>query len=107
MVQIPEEFPRSLNKGDLEEAGKLVDENWRLKSGLAAGISNDSISALYEKGIRAGAYGGKLVGAGGGGFLLFIVDPDKRQKVKEALNDLQEVEVGFDYNGSSIIYVGD
>jgi D-glycero-alpha-D-manno-heptose-7-phosphate kinase len=107
MVQIAEEFPRSLNRGDLEEAGRLVDENWKLKAGLAEGISSDAISALYEKGIRAGAYGGKLVGAGGGGFLLFIVDPDRRSRVKEALHDLREVEVGFDYNGSSIIYVGD
>lgn len=107
MVQIAEEFPRSLNRGDFEAVGKLIDENWKLKTGLASGISDDHISSLYERGLKAGAYGGKLVGAGGGGFLLFIVDPDKRSKVKNALGELREIEVDFDYNGSSIIYVGD
>jgi len=107
MVQIAEEFPRSLNRGDMEAVGKLIDENWKLKSGLAAGISDEHISSLYAKGLKAGAYGGKLVGAGGGGFLLFIVDPDKRARVKDSLHELREIEIDFDYNGSSIIYVGD
>jgi D-glycero-alpha-D-manno-heptose-7-phosphate kinase len=71
MVQIAEEFPRSLNRGDLEEAGRLVDENWKLKAGLAEGISSDSISALYERGSGLERMEGSLSGlAAAGSFFL-------------------------------------
>lgn len=67
-------------KRDLDEFGKLLDHTWRLKRQTGAAVSTDSIDGLYEKGIQAGALGGKLLGAGGGGFLVFYVQPENRRK---------------------------
>lgn len=107
MRDIAGEFPALLNKGDIEEVGKLMDVNWKLKSSLVEGITDPVISDLYKRAIDAGAFGGKLVGAGGGGFLLLVVDPDKRKAVLNNLRELREESFKFDFTGSSIIYVGD
>lgn len=89
---------------DLDDFGRLLDETWRLKRQTGSSISTDSIDGLYEKGIRAGALGGKLLGAGGGGFLLFYVRPEKQQSVREALADLMEVPFRFENSGTREIY---
>ena len=107
MRDIASEFPAILNRGDIEEAGRLMDLNWKLKSSLADGITDHTISELYSRAKEAGAYGGKLVGAGGGGFLLLVVDPDKRENIVNKMKELREEKFGFDFTGSSIIYVGD
>ena len=107
MRDIASEFPAVLNRGDIEEVGKLMDENWKLKSSLADGITDPVISELYTRARNAGAFGGKLVGAGGGGFLLLVVDPDKRENIVNKMKELREEKFGFDFTGSSIIYVGD
>lgn len=89
---------------DLDDFGRLLDKTWRLKRQTGSQISSNLIDILYEKGIKAGALGGKLLGAGGGGFLLFYVQPDNQNKVKSALSDLMEVPFEFEENGSSVIY---
>ncbi len=107
MKRLADAFPETLNSGDLTEIGRIMDTNWKIKSGLADGISNEHILSLYQRAMSAGAYGGKLVGAGGGGFLLLVVDPDKRENVCKALPELREVKFKMDFSGSNIIYVGD
>ena len=92
------------NGRDLDDFGRLLDETWRLKCQTGSSISTGLIDELYEKGIKAGALGGKLLGAGGGGFLLFYVQPDNQDKVRKALFDLLEVPFKFENSGTRVIY---
>lgn len=89
---------------DINDFGRLLDHTWRLKRGITDKISTDSIDTLYNKAIEAGALGGKLLGAGGGGFLLFYVESDKRKAVKKALEDLLYVPFHFENGGTRIIH---
>ena len=89
---------------NLDEFGRLLDYTWRLKRQTGSTISTGSIDALYEKGLQAGALGGKLLGAGGGGFLLFYVQPEKQAAVKEAMKDLLHVPFQFENEGTQVIY---
>ena len=89
---------------DLDDFGKLLNETWLLKKRIGSNISKETIDILYEKGIGAGALGGKLLGAGGGGFLLFYVTKEKQDSVRRALKDLMEVPFRFEDNGSTIVY---
>lgn len=91
-------------KGDLGEFGKLLDVGWRLKRGINHLVSSDTIDGLYVKALKAGAIGGKLLGAGGGGFLLFYVEPDRQDDVRTALATLKEVPFRFEEGGTRIIY---
>jgi D-glycero-alpha-D-manno-heptose-7-phosphate kinase len=91
-------------RGSLRAFGELMNEGWRLKRSLGRGVSSDAIDAMYEGALRAGAVGGKLCGAGGGGFLLLFVEPDRRQAVAEALKDRLIVPFGLDWEGSQIIF---
>ncbi len=91
-------------QSDLDEFGRLLDRTWRLKRQTGGAITTNSIDALYEKGIKAGALGGKLLGAGGGGFLLFYVKPEQRETVKEAMNDLLYVPFKFEDGGTRVIH---
>ncbi|MDO4788589.1 MAG: kinase [Johnsonella sp.] len=92
------------SKRDLSEFGRLLDYTWKLKRGIESKISTDGIDMLYEKAIRAGALGGKLLGAGGGGFLLFYVEKDKREAVLSALEDLLYVPFRFENGGAKVIH---
>lgn len=92
------------SKSELNEFGRLLDYTWKLKRGITSKVSNDSIDSLYEKAMKAGALGGKLLGAGGGGFLLFYVEQDKQNLVKEAMKDLLYVPFEFENDGTRIIY---
>ena len=89
---------------DLDDFGRLLDKTWRLKRQTGGAITTDSIDGLYEKGIKAGALGGKLLGAGGGGFLVFYVQPDKRKAVMEAMNELLYVPFQFEDGGTRVIH---
>lgn len=88
----------------LDEFGKLLDYTWQLKRGISSGISTDSIDEQYERAKKAGALGGKLLGAGGGGFLLFYVPNDKQADVKKALAGQMYVPFSFENDGTKVIH---
>jgi D-glycero-alpha-D-manno-heptose-7-phosphate kinase len=90
--------------GNLTHFGEILHEGWKLKQSLTNDISSSKINHYYEKALNSGAVGGKLLGAGGGGFLLFYVEPGKQQNVINALSDLYHMKVEFDYAGSRITY---
>ncbi len=91
-------------RGDVTELGGLLHEAWLSKRTLSPWVSNVEVDALYETAQRAGALGGKLTGAGGGGFLLLFVPPKKHSAVRDALKDLIQVPFNFEYSGSQIIF---
>lgn len=84
--------------------GRLLDETWRLKRGTGSRVSTGPIDALYARGLSAGALGGKLLGAGGGGFLVFYAEPDARASVRDALSDLLYIPFEFESDGASVVY---
>jgi D-glycero-alpha-D-manno-heptose-7-phosphate kinase len=88
---------------DVIEVGRILDETWQLKRGLASTITTDEIDVWYRRARDAGAVGGKLCGAGGGGCMLFIAPPGRHENVRAALHDLIEVEVGHEVHGSQVI----
>lgn len=90
----------------LDEFGKLLNENWKIKKSLSSKITNPYLDDIYGTGIRAGALGGKLLGAGGGGFILFFARPETQKKIKSKLKNLLFVPFRFDYLGSQVIYNG-
>jgi D-glycero-alpha-D-manno-heptose-7-phosphate kinase len=89
---------------DLDEFGRLMNQAWKLKKSLSPAISTDIIDDLYEKGIAAGALGGKILGAGGGGFLLFYVQQEYQEAVKKAMEDLLYIPFEFENEGSRVIH---
>ncbi|MEI7449616.1 MAG: GHMP kinase [Desulfomonile sp.] len=91
----------------LHRFGEILHEAWLNKRTLVREISNDSINDYYEKALEAGAIGGKLLGAGGGGFLLFYVEPQNQSRVRKALMRLQELPFRFEQQGSKVIYISD
>ena len=91
-------------RGDFLEFGRLLHEGWMLKRSLTERISTPKIEEIYESARRAGAIGGKLLGAGGGGFMLLFAEPQDHQKVLDALGDLLHVPFGFESSGSKIIF---
>ena len=106
MLTLVDEAQRILTdkSADLDDFGRLLDCTWRLKRQTGAKVSTDSIDALYDRGINAGALGGKLLGAGGGGFLLFYVEKDKQAAVRETLKDLLYVPFEFENTGTRVLY---
>lgn len=93
-----------VSKADLNEFGRLLDYTWKLKRGITSNISNDDIDNLYRIAVDAGATGGKLLGAGGGGFLLFYVEPELQEQVREVLKELVYVPFEFENEGTKIMY---
>lgn len=89
---------------DLDDFGRLLDVTWKLKKGTGSSISTGSIDELYEKGMKAGALGGKLLGAGGGGFLVFYVQPELQNSVREAMKDLMYIPFKFEDGGTQVIH---
>ena len=92
------------NNKPIYEIGRLLDEQWKIKREMTDKISNQAIDKIYQAGIDAGATGGKLLGAGGGGFMLFFVPKSKQNKVMEALKSKLNVPFRFEYSGSKIVY---
>ena len=90
-------------RSSISDVGALLHQSWLLKRELAEGVSNPVIDEIYNAATGAGASGGKLLGAGGGGFMLFVVEPSKQAKVREALNDLVAVKIAIDNVGSKIV----
>lgn len=89
---------------DLDDFGRLLDRSWHIKRGISSGISTDSIDEQYETALAAGALGGKLLGAGGGGFLLFYVPSDKQTAVRKALAKQMYVPFRFENEGTKVIF---
>lgn len=89
---------------DLDDFGRLLDTTWRLKRQTGGAITTDSIDGLYAKGREAGALGGKLLGAGGGGFLVFYVQPEKKKAVMDVMKDLLYVPFAFEDGGTQVIH---
>lgn len=104
MLSLVDQAESMLVSGNVAGFGHLLGETWRLKRSLSGKISNPLIDGVYETGIKAGALGGKLLGAGGGGFVLFMCPLEKQAAVKEALKNLLYVPVRFDFNGTHIVY---
>ncbi|KKQ68427.1 MAG: kinase [Candidatus Nealsonbacteria bacterium RIFCSPHIGHO2_01_FULL_38_55] len=104
MKQMVDEAVNILNGNRISDFGRLLDESWKIKRGLTDRISNSQIDNIYDAGIRAGALGGKLCGAGGGGFILFFAPPENQSRIKEALNGFLSVPFHFESLGSQIIF---
>lgn len=102
--EIGEEVEKSLKKGDLKKFGQLLNTHWEYKQKLSGKISSDKIGAWYQNGINAGALGGKLIGAGGGGFLLFCC-PGEKNKLRKVMKKegLREVFFHFDFDGVKLL----
>ncbi|MDO5381714.1 MAG: kinase [Eubacteriales bacterium] len=89
---------------DLDDFGRLLDLTWKLKKATSSNISTDAINNLYERGIKEGALGGKLLGAGGGGFLVFYVQKEKQEQVRKAMKDLMYIPFEFEDGGTRVIH---
>jgi len=103
MTELAEELSAALEKGNLDTFGEILDQGWQLKMGLAAAIGNDMIGDAYRLAREAGAEGGKLLGAGGGGFLLLSCARERQEKVRAALGHLREMRFAFSREGSQIL----
>jgi D-glycero-alpha-D-manno-heptose-7-phosphate kinase len=104
IVSLAYDMRSLLENNDIEPLGELLDQNWQLKRQMTAGISDQEIDNWYNKGIQAGATGGKLLGAGGGGFIMFFAPKEKHAKITEAMKGLQRVPFSFDNSGSEIVF---
>lgn len=104
MVELAFEMKAQLEAGTLDHMGNLLDENWRLKAQLTAGISDPQIDAWYAAGMANGALGGKLLGAGNGGFIMFYAPKERHSQISKALSGLEPVKFRFDRNGTQIVF---
>ena len=104
LVLAVEEAQNALKNHDLDSWGYLLRKTWELKKQFASGVSNPEIDDMYNRAVASGALGGKILGAGGGGFLLVYVRPEDQERVRTALSDFQEVAFRMDPEGSRIIY---
>ena len=106
MLALVDDAERILTDGekDLDDFGRLLDHTWKLKRQTGAAVSTNSIDELYARGIAAGALGGKLLGAGGGGFLVFYVRPEQQDAVRCAMRDLLYIPFKFEDYGTRIIH---
>ncbi|MBN2611628.1 MAG: GHMP kinase, partial [Bacteroidales bacterium] len=86
---------------------KILHENWILKQKLASQITNNEIDDIYKAGIESGATGGKLLGAGGGGFMLFYCEKQKQEKLTSSLKHCRKFDFAFERDGSKLIYFAD
>lgn len=106
MCALAEEMRQALEENRLDSFGDLLNEGWKLKRTLASGISNPAIDEAYEIAMANGALGGKLLGAGGGGFLLFYCPPKDQERLRVALR-LRRFPFSFEKDGTSVVYIGD
>jgi D-glycero-alpha-D-manno-heptose-7-phosphate kinase len=104
MVQLAFELKKELESGQLESVGSILHENWCLKRQMAGTVSDSSIDDWYATGMANGAHGGKLLGAGSGGFLMFFAPPELHMRVSRTLPDLKPVKFRFDRTGAQIVF---
>ena len=104
MVSLAYDMKALLENNDVELLGELLDKNWKLKRQMTVGISNSDIDGWYRKGILAGATGGKILGAGNGGFIMFFAPKETHTFITKALKPLQRMPICFDNGGSKIVF---
>ena len=104
MSKLTEKLRYNLLRGNIESVGKILDEGWRIKKSLSDDVSNQEIDEIYETAMNNGASGGKLLGAGGNGFMLFYVDKDCKYSVSSALSRYRELQFTYDNDGSKVVY---
>lgn len=107
MVELVWQLRESLYSDNLEQFGRVLHQNWLLKRQLASKITNPAIDEIYEAGLENGALGGKVLGAGGGGFMLFCCLPAQQHRLREAMSGFKEMKFKFESGGSKLIYIGD
>ena len=107
MVELVWELRDALYERDFHKFGKILHKNWLLKKQLSSNISNSGIEQFYSKALKNGALGGKLLGAGSGGFLLFYCDERNQNKLRKAMSPLRELRFNLDNEGSKVLYIGD
>lgn len=105
MCALTRTLKEELQQNRIDAMGELLHENWMLKRSLASGISNPLIDDVYERARNAGALGGKLLGAGGAGFMIFYVKDENKEAVRKALSGLREMDFEMDNSGASIVHV--
>ncbi len=105
MCTLTRALKEELQKNNVDAMGEMLHQNWMLKKSLASGISNPLIDDTYDKALKAGALGGKLLGAGGAGFMIFYVRPEDQLSVRSALSHLREMDFEMDNSGASIVHV--
>jgi D-glycero-alpha-D-manno-heptose-7-phosphate kinase len=104
MVDLVDPLAAALRGGRWSEMGHLLHENWQLKQSLASGITNPNLQSLYATALANGATGGKLLGAGGGGFLLFACPPSQQPKLTQALGSIRPFPFALETDGSKVLY---
>ncbi len=106
MVRLAERAVEAIIKGKYSELGELVDQSWRIKSGLSSAVSTEKASELYALARLKGARGGKLTGAGGGGCLVLVAPPEKRTAIVAALEERGALHIpfSFEFDGSAVIF---
>lgn len=104
MVKLAYDLQKELQANRIDSFGEILHTGWLYKKELASQISNPQIDYYYERARLAGATGGKLLGAGGGGFLLFYVEKEKQEAVRSSLSELNELPFQFDFSGSNIVF---
>lgn len=107
MVKLAYQLKEVLCNNNIDDFGRILHEGWLLKRSLTKGISNNSIDYVYEQGLSAGALGGKLLGAGGAGFILFYCPKENQEKFRLSMNKYMEMPFNFENSGSQVIYIGD
>lgn len=107
MVDLANNLKVSLENNNIDDFGQILNEGWKLKKSLTSGISSSRIDDIYAKGLSAGALGGKLLGAGGAGFILFYCPKERQEEFRKEMSTYSEMRFHFDNFGSKIIYVGD
>ncbi len=105
LSKLANQFEYEICKGDLLNTAEILHENWMLKKNLHQKVSSKNLNEIYDNALKAGALGGKLLGAGGGGYFLFFADPKNHKKIKKALHKFQVINFDFSQNGSSYITV--
>lgn len=104
VASLTENFIYALKKKNYKKCGELMSESWVLKKNYSNNVTNNFINKIYNIGIKSGAYGGKILGAGGGGYFVFICPVNKKKNIIQNLSFVQNIKFKFDYYGSNIVY---
>jgi D-glycero-alpha-D-manno-heptose-7-phosphate kinase len=104
MVDLTYQMSASLQRGEIDSFGEILEENWQLKKALASGVSTGEIDEWYNLAKAAGAVGGKILGAGSGGFLMFYAPAERHPAIERALHGLRRIPFGFEAHGSRVIF---